>query len=159
MTRNWTWIDDDAIPEDEEQAEAVSAEADRLIAAWNDLERQIDDQRYRRQHEDWADYVGDLIADAGHDAAAEAETRGEAEGLTGEALAAYVDAARVAAETEREEQIRRQERAPALRQRLVEDQLAAIGCRLARPYEHWHEEERLVEWMETRHDYDDWGGR
>ena len=37
---------------------------------------------------------------------------------------------------------------------LVEDKLAAIGARMMRPYEHFNEEERYMEYMETRGDYD-----
>lgn len=31
---------------------------------------------------------------------------------------------------------------------LIEDKLAAIGARMMRPYEHWNEDERLMEWLE-----------
>jgi hypothetical protein len=35
---------------------------------------------------------------------------------------------------------------------LVEDKLAAIGARMMRPYEHWNEDERYMEYMESRYD-------
>lgn len=31
---------------------------------------------------------------------------------------------------------------------LIEDKLAAIGARMMRPYEHWNEDERLMEYLE-----------
>lgn len=30
----------------------------------------------------------------------------------------------------------------------IEEQLAKLGARMMRPYEHWNEDERLMEWME-----------
>lgn len=36
---------------------------------------------------------------------------------------------------------------------LVEDKLAAIGARMMRPYEHWNEDERYMQYMETRNEY------
>jgi hypothetical protein len=38
--------------------------------------------------------------------------------------------------------------APLERQRVIEVMLAAVGARLARPYEHWNEEERMVQYLE-----------
>ena len=32
--------------------------------------------------------------------------------------------------------------------RTLEEALARLGARMARPYEHWHEEEKLMEYME-----------
>jgi len=36
---------------------------------------------------------------------------------------------------------------------LCEEKLARIGARMMRPYEHWNEDERLMEYMETRYDH------
>ena len=38
----------------------------------------------------------------------------------------------------------------ATRKRLIEVQLSALEARLARPYEHWNEQEREMEYLENR---------
>lgn len=40
-----------------------------------------------------------------------------------------------------------------LRKQVIEDLLSELGARMMRPYEHWNEEERYMEYMETRYDY------
>lgn len=35
----------------------------------------------------------------------------------------------------------------------LEHQLRTLGARMMRPYEHWNEDERVIEYMETRGDY------
>ena len=35
---------------------------------------------------------------------------------------------------------------------IVEEKLARLGARMARPYEHWNEDERLMEYMERERD-------
>ena len=36
---------------------------------------------------------------------------------------------------------------------IIESLLASHGARVMRPYEHWNEEERYMEYMENRYDY------
>ena len=40
-----------------------------------------------------------------------------------------------------------------LRLECIEVQLEHFGARMMRPYEHWNEDERLMEYMESRYDY------
>jgi hypothetical protein len=49
-------------------------------------------------------------------------------------------------EYEKRERARTADR--ALELELIEDKLAALGARMMRPYEHWNEDERLVEYLE-----------
>ena len=51
------------------------------------------------------------------------------------------------------ERARRKRLAEDLRLEIVERMLAHHGARIMRPYEHWNEEERLVEYLETRRDH------
>lgn len=41
-----------------------------------------------------------------------------------------------------------------LRKEVIEELLSDLGARMARPYEHWNEEERYMEYMENRFDLD-----
>jgi hypothetical protein len=39
----------------------------------------------------------------------------------------------------------------------IEEMLGELGARMMRPYEHWNEDERMMEYLENRHSYDnDW---
>jgi len=49
------------------------------------------------------------------------------------------------------EQVRRNQHDASVR--IIEDALEALGARMMRPYEHWNEDERYMEYMESRHDY------
>jgi 23S rRNA pseudoU1915 N3-methylase RlmH len=39
---------------------------------------------------------------------------------------------------------------------MIETQLRSLGARKARPYEHWNEEEHIVQYLETRNDNRDY---
>lgn len=39
-----------------------------------------------------------------------------------------------------------------LKKEVVEELLSELGARMARPYEHWNEDERYMEYMESRYD-------
>ena len=39
---------------------------------------------------------------------------------------------------------------------VIEELLSELGARMMRPYEHWNEDERYMEYMETRYDNDPW---
>jgi hypothetical protein len=46
---------------------------------------------------------------------------------------------------------------PVLRMEVIEELLADLGARMMRPYEHWNEDERYMEYMENRFEcYDDY---
>jgi len=42
----------------------------------------------------------------------------------------------------------------ALRMEVIEQLLSELGARMLRPYEHWNEEEKNIEYLESRYDYD-----
>lgn len=63
-------------------------------------------------------------------------------------------------EPEDEADAYRMQQLDALRQRqhaaqveAIEDALFAHGARMMRPYEHWNEDERYMQYMESRYDY------
>jgi len=51
------------------------------------------------------------------------------------------------------EERRKQERVNHDRIEVIEELLSDLGARMMRPYEHWNEDERYMEYMENRYDY------
>lgn len=132
MRRTWTWID----ARSEELADAAVAEqCGILMKQWNDLE----DERCMVSRQEFCDENEDIIREWADEVAAE---RGFAEGTKeyNDFVDAYVDNEL----NSYEERVK----ASTSRQRVIETMLAAVGARLARPYEHWNEEERMMQYLE-----------
>lgn len=141
MKRTWTWIDETHEPT-EDMREAVWAECAALMTRWNALEAQLEMRSMRSECDD---YQHDYDAE---DFETEAQEIASEQGLTGRDAAAFVEqyvdeklnalGAEHAAEVQRLHQ----------QQDLLLCLLNTLGARLARPYEHWNEEERMVQYLE-----------
>jgi|SRR5215469_869370 len=128
--RSFTWIN-----ENQEHSDSDYARAKALAKKWSELETQRENKYYDSlaRNEDGCDY--DPFEDceceyclvANH---TECESRKQWQ------------TDRDAKQAEFELEIE-----------LVEDKLEAIGARMMRPYEHWNEDERYMEYMENRYDY------
>ena len=148
--RTWTWKSDDEIPADDLMIEAVKAQLDELMTRWNALDQEVRRATYDRDHcEGLDDYDNERAEELAHEEASE-------RGLEGREALNWVDA-RLYELLERFDHERRDERHKlTLRREVIEGLLDALGARLARPYEHWGEEERVMQWLEEdrfdRHD-------
>jgi myo-inositol-1-phosphate synthase len=49
-------------------------------------------------------------------------------------------------------EVERKANEPYLRLEVIEELLSDLGARMMRPYEHWNEDERYMEYMENRYD-------
>jgi hypothetical protein len=145
--------------EDEEDSESdLKAEIReqmiaKLAGEWNIIHRQIEERSWRSREERYeeADYLAGLADDyACHkvDQALEANPN-----LTESEQAEL----RQQVEDEFYQDQKKKENEIYLRKQVVEELLSELGARMARPYEHWNEEEKYIEYMETRYDsYDDY---
>lgn len=140
MQRTWTWINEAHEPT-EDMREAVSAECAALMHRWNQLEAQNEVRSVFACDEYAYDHDAEAYAE-------EAQELADERGLTGrdaaEFVENYVDEQLNARDAEREaqrEKVRKQ-------QEVILQLLAALGARLARPYEHWNEDERMMQYLE-----------
>lgn len=133
--RSWTYLDEER---GEPLSEHDQARADGLARWWSEL--RAEDERSgwdrRRAYEDGDDCYypfddpgrrSDYDSEAEYDAAVRAFEK---------AVEEYHRKER-AVVAEREEKMR-----------YVEEELAKLGCRMERPYEHWNEDERWIQWEE-----------
>ena len=132
MKRTWTWIDERMA---ELSTSAVEAQCNALMQQWNELEA----ERGVYSRSEYCDDSWEVLREAAAEVAAE---RGFAEGSREyeDFIDSYVD--------EELNAFDERANAPLERQRVIEIMLAAVGARLARPYEHWNEEERMVQYLE-----------
>jgi hypothetical protein len=133
ISRGFTWIDDSI-----EHSDADYARAAALAKKWSFLETEREDKCFRRLADQDSGYDYDPFQDC------------ECEFCLGEGDSSLTEC------TERAAFNKQQEEAQAERDlelELVNDKLAAIGARMMRPYEHWNEDERYMEYMENRSDY------
>jgi hypothetical protein len=121
--RNWTWIDDDA-ERTEEEIEKVTPLLDALAAQWSQLHDAEEQRGFRRQA---AIEDGDDWDVPEPEDEADAYRMEQLDRLRGRQHAAQIDA--------------------------IEEALAEHGARIMRPYEHWNEDERYMQYMESRYDY------
>lgn len=129
ISRGFTWIDEDV-----EHSDSDTARATALAKKWSSLQSAEEDRGFRRQ----ADYEdGGRELDVCEDC--DACNAGD-----------YSQCEQVK-EMARKQAVLRAER--DLEIELVEDKLERIGARMMRPYEHWNEDERYMEYMENRPEY------
>jgi len=159
--RTWTWLDnhndekDDAetaSEHDELLLEVVAEQCNKLMARWNQLE-QMYELRKRREYEsgeslDCGEYECEIAEER---AQCEADERG----LEGRDAREYVDRRRDEILDEFDKQRAQEIEKLLLEQQTIERMLDGLGARLKRPYEHWNEEERYMEFMENRTAYMD----
>lgn len=144
---------------------------EKLACEWNILHNRMEQKSFdseAREAED--EYLGDCCDNYAHDKIAELLEKGEA-GFSVEQNGDFFTNAR---RHEVPEEIRTAIRLlyskfeeefwanhkqkideDAMRLSVVEELLGQFGARMKRPYEHWNEEEKYMEYMETRYDNDD----
>jgi len=122
----------------------------KLASEWNEYHDKIerrgwisDEERY-----DEEDYHADQAEDAAYDAACEAEEKNP--NITKEELAIIRDKAI----DDYHAEVNAKARIDHDRIEVIEELLGELGARMMRPYEHWNEDERYMEWSETRYDND-----
>ena len=127
--RGYAWLDESI-----ERSEQDEARAKALAAKWSQLHNEDEYRRFARQadYEDGRDYGPEPCEECGACIAGDEENC--------EFIKAC-EQARLDLEAERSLEIE-----------LVEDKLNAMGARMMRPYEHWNEDERYMEYQERDRD-------
>jgi len=124
----------------------------KLAAEWNETHRKIEERSWRdeREMDDEADYLADRCADIVYETVEKAEAKNPS--ITKEELQEVKQKAEDAfyAEVDAKKRIDHQ------RLEVIEELISELGGRMARPYEHWNEDEKYMEYMETRHDNEDY---
>lgn len=126
ISRSFAWIDENAEHPDSDDARATA-----LAKKWSALQSAEEDRGFRRmaEYEDGGREI-DTCEDC---AACQRGDYSQCEQVL------EMNKRQAALQAERELEIE-----------LIEDKLSAIGARMMRPYEHWNEDERYVEYMENR---------
>lgn len=125
MSRGFAWVNEDI-----EHSEADYARASALAKKWSELTNAEEQRMFRRmaEYEDGSGRDEEACEDC---AACEAGDYGQCEYI--------LEMARKTAELQAERDLEIE---------LIEDKLDAIGARMMRPYEHWNEDERYMEYAE-----------
>ncbi len=122
----------------------------KLASEWNETQQKIEERSFRCEEDidAEADYLSEMCADAMDTAECEAERANPS--ITKEELREIRDKASDAfyAEVDKKKRVDHQ------RLEVIEELLGELGARMMRPYEHWNEDEKYMEYMETRHDND-----
>lgn len=120
----------------------------KLVSEWNQINNQIERRSWRDRDErmDVEDFHAERISELRADAYASKidVSKEEAKLAQQEAEDAYNQAREL------------EERKPYLRMEVIEQLLGDCGARIARPYEHWNEDEKYMEYMENRYSYDEY---
>jgi superfamily II DNA or RNA helicase len=140
MGRGWTWKDGNGPTGETEETidEKVKEEKIKeLVKEWNALEKQVESIGFmdRDEQRDYEEGLRERAREARSSALSEGKTEEEAE----EAYAKEFD------------RINDRGRRLTAKQGLIETMLDSLGARLMRPYEHWNEDERYMEYMENRY--------
>lgn len=142
--RGWTWVGGESrfSPEVEEQ---IATMLNGLAERWSRLERSIERRSFteREADEEVLDDRREFERDRAYAAAlkagkSEEEAREEGEDAASAVLSPLEEAD--------DRDIREQQ--------AIETTMRELGARMMRPYEHWNEEERYMEWSENRYDDD-----
>lgn len=120
----------------------------QLADKWNALNREMEMRSWRGRDErmDEDDYLADQL-DETYQCTLECALE---DGKSREEAVALATDAR----EKHEERMEAEWQKPILEMELIEEQLHSLGARLMRPYEHWNEDERYMEYMENRYEYD-----
>jgi hypothetical protein len=140
----WTWLDDAT----EEQTESVSNKAaiDRLSNEASSIYQSIPEVR-RRGYDDDDSYSAE---DARAENEAERITDDWREELTEEQLEQVIQLAFEDLKWQDSEK----KQAQFGQIEAIEQLMAARGARFMREYEHWNEDEKLMEYLENRYDHE-----
>lgn len=162
--RGWTWIDEDSADVCECDNESCDKCSDdetsaikrkmkmeliqKLCAEWNDVHSAIERRSWRSREDryDEEDYHAERVSELEDEAIYEAEQKNPA--LTKEEKRAI----RQKVSDDYDAELLKQEQKIYLKQEAIEELLRDLGVRMMRPYEHWNEDERYMEYMETRYD-------
>jgi hypothetical protein len=128
--RGYTWLDEDVEHSDQDEARAKA-----LASRWSTLHNEAEQRQFRRM----ADY------ESGYDYGPEA--CGDCEPCMAGDLVENCVELKEMAKKQLEKQAERD-----LEVELIEDKLEKLGARMMRPYEHWNEDERYVEYQERDRD-------
>lgn len=142
--RGWEFLDSNETPDlDTPKGQALKAHLDALMNSWSDIHHEM-------ESEAWS--IQSAREDPGYDAY-EYDPRNcecdEGREDDPDELCSH-DRASL---TQYEEAERLRIASRALRQRLIESELASLGARPMRPYEHWNEDEAYMAWSERDRDY------
>lgn len=120
----------------------------KLASEWSDTHRRIEERSWRDQDDlnDEADYHSENALDAAYQAAEEAKEKNP--DLSKEELQAIGQKA----EDDYYAEVDKKARVDHERLAVIEELLGELGARMMRPYEHWNEDEKYMEYMETRYD-------
>jgi hypothetical protein len=120
----------------------------KLASEWNATHRKIEERSWRSEesYDEEADYLADLCADAVYQVLSDAEEKNP--DITEESL----DELRAKAEADFYAEVDKKKRIDHERLDVIEELLGELGARMMRPYEHWNEDEKYMEYMEHRYD-------
>jgi len=154
-------IEDDSLLDDSDDTTSSKSEEQKIVnevklgmikklkIEWNEHHAQIERQSFRSRDDrcDEDDYHAERADDFSYDKISQLEEKNKKEFSDSEkkelmnqfrdeyfAIQAKVD------------------REPYVKLEVIEGLLSALGARMARPYEHWNEDEKYMEYMETRYD-------
>ena len=163
--RGWTFIDEEKAPDlDTPQGKALKARADALMQEWSRMHHEAEQEGFRRMaaSEDGEDYGYDPrhcecgvyctcsehthVLEDPEDPYQPCQFEGcKCKHLQdGDELCIHDNAAL----EEYEEGERLKDEGKRLRMELIESELEHLGVRKMRPYEHWNEDERYMQYME-----------
>ena len=171
IMRNWTWKTTEAETESETARAVRTVRVAALAREWNQIERNLDLRSLLREQDDDGDGGDDEVADTDCEDIWEArieacrgdaqtacdrclracrrppfqEFRAPCDRLSAEQIEALVEASFEAIEDRQ----RSEDERPLIEQGLIEEQLAALGARMMRPYEHHGEDEAYYEYAEN----------
>jgi hypothetical protein len=151
INRSYIWIDEVV-----EHGDLDTARAKALASRWSAIKSQIEEAGFRsqfdaeegRDYDPFEDCECEYCLRANHDCDCDGPSTAEDPGGSCSLCATQTEL------TECESQAEwRQSREEARAERdleieLIEDKLAAIGARMARPYEHFNEDETYMQYME-----------
>jgi|ERR1700741_585030 len=150
VSRSYAWIDETIEHSEEDRIRAVT-----LAKKWSELKSLEEERYFNRQSDMENGYDYDRYEDCECEFCLKNNhvcNKDDSNGLC--ALCASTTEL-TECESERKDRERRDEKRveQELEIELIEDKLERIGARMMRPYEHWNEDERYVEYMENRSDY------
>ena len=124
----------------------------KLAQEWNEYHQKIEQRSWASDEERCCeeDYHAEMASDAGYEAACEAEENNPS--ITKEELATI----RQNTEDAYYAEVKKRKHEDHERIEVIEELLNGLGARMMRPYEHWNEEEKYMEYMETRNDNLGW---
>jgi hypothetical protein len=159
MTRGYVLVDDEVDSSDEiaVMKQSIKKEMiEKLASEWNVIHNKIERRQWLEESEDYYDPFVDMNEDYVNDAAYEAYDQALKDGKSKEEAREIKAKAKedLWAELERERAV--EENKPYLRMEVIEQLLSELGARMMRPYEHWNEDERYMEYMENRYDNSGW---